>query len=154
MVPLHQHTLCKGSFCCPPVLWQIRHIGRSSPNEIEVKEHETGSMAGVWDSSHIVTASLSNELSNLKRKQRHNWFHYTVAMTAWKRAPSVREDPWLFCDRLHDVAVHIHCRPAPPPPPPPKKKIWFPSFAQASNGADGFLFSAGFMDADIQSFRH
>ena len=55
MVPLHQHALCKGSCpsSFPPVLWQIRHIGRSSSKETELKEHDTGIIAGVCESSDI-----------------------------------------------------------------------------------------------------
>ena len=49
MVPLHQQTFCKGSrpWSFPLVLWQILQIGSPSPNEMELNEHDTGSIAGL-----------------------------------------------------------------------------------------------------------
>lgn len=57
----------------PPVLQHIRHIGMSSSNEIDFKEHVTGRVAGVCELSDIVVVRErnTNDLKGELKKSRH-----------------------------------------------------------------------------------
>lgn len=87
MVPLHQHTLCKGSRppCFPPALWHIRHIGASSSREIELNDREIGRIAGEWESWDIFNKPTRHWVIDvtleLWRQKEHVWFIFTI----WNR---------------------------------------------------------------------